>query len=64
MWDEVYFLRKNGDAIAFQARQGSCFRVQLLMLPPEPWPLPADHGASSKWRPTFDTTLRFAIRLV
>lgn len=58
------FLRKNGDAIAFQARQGSCFRLELLMLPPEPLPLTADHKASSKWRPTFDTTLRFAVRVV
>lgn len=65
MWDEVRFLRKNGDAVAFQARQGSCFRVGLRLLPPEP-PLPAGHAAEAKttWRPVYDTTLRFDVRLV
>jgi hypothetical protein len=63
VWDEVHFMRKNGDAIAFQARQGSCFRVEIQMLPPEP-PPPADHKPASTWRPMFDTTLRFMVRLV
>lgn len=65
MWDEVHFLRKNGDAVAFQARQGTCFRVTLHLVPPEP-PLPADHAAEvrTEWRPVYDTTLRFDVRLV
>lgn len=67
VWDEVRFLRKNGDAVAFQARQGSCFRVALRLLPPEAPPAAAVAATGEpkpEWRPVYDTTLRFEVQLV
>lgn len=64
VWDEVRFLRKNGDAAALQARQGSCFRVVLRLLPPKALPAAAAAHASGpkpEWRPVSDTTLRFEV---
>jgi len=68
IWDEVRFLRRNADAIAhtIRAGNGSCFRVQLSLQRPEQPPAVAEEPAARRpeWRPVFDTTLRFEVRLI
>jgi len=68
VWDEIRFLRKNADAIAYLARQGSCFRVGLQLITPDALaaasPATAPAAEKQEWRPVYDTTLRFEVRLV
>lgn len=72
-WDEIRFLRRNADAVAYTAccGSGSCFRVTKSLQTPES--VCANNGGdkgdcgsgkSPEWQIALDSTLRFGVSLV